>query len=91
LASSAISGWLATSSSWPTALLDGKLAMIEGSIRIKVLLDKLLWFAAARIWDFLPVSLKRIYDANCHIRTHQGWKDLPKAEAPLHEQQMPGR
>lgn len=67
------------------SLLDGQLPMIEGSIRIKVLLDN---YYGPRRADLDIGIFERIYDATAHIPTHQGWKDLPKAERTLHEQQM---
>lgn len=67
------------------SLLQGQLPVIEGSIRIKVLLDN---YYGPRRADLDVSVFERIYDATAHIPTHQGWKDLPKAERQLHEQQM---
>lgn len=67
------------------SLLEGQLPVIEGSIRIKVLLDN---YYGPRRADLDVSVFERIYDATAHIPTHQGWKDLPKAERQLHEQQM---
>lgn len=67
------------------SLLEGQLPLIEGSIRIKVLLDN---YYGPRRADLDVTVFERIYDATVHIPTHQGWKDLGKAERQLHEQQM---
>lgn len=67
------------------SLLEGQLPVIEGSIRIKVLLDN---YYGPRRADLDVSVFERIYDATAHIPTHQGWKDLPKAERQLHERQM---
>lgn len=66
-------------------LTSGELPLIEGAIRIKVLLDN---YSGQR-WNGLDVKVfETIYDATAHIPTHQKWKDLPKAERRLHERQM---
>ncbi|MFO7704201.1 MAG: DUF2489 domain-containing protein [Halopseudomonas sp.] len=67
------------------SLLEGQLPVIEGSIRIKVLLDN---YYGPRRADLDVSVFERIYDATAHIPTHQGWQDLPKAERQLHERQM---
>lgn len=67
------------------SILDDQLPMIEGSIRIKVLLDN---YYGPRRADLDVGIFEMIYDATAHIPTHQGWKDLSKAERKLHEQQM---
>lgn len=67
------------------SLLEGQLPLIEGSIRIKVLLDN---YYGPRRADLDVTIFERIYDATVHIPTHQGWKDLSKAERQMHEQQM---
>lgn len=67
------------------SLLEGQLPVIEGSIRIKVLLDN---YYGPRRADLDVSVFERIYDATAHIPTHQGWQDLSKAERQLHEQQM---
>lgn len=66
-------------------LTSGQLPVIEGAIRIKVLLDN---YSGQR-WTELNVQVfETIFDATAHIPTHQKWKDLPKAERRLHERQM---
>lgn len=67
------------------SLLEGQLPLMEGSIRIKVLLDN---YYGPRRADLDVSVFETIYNATAHIPTHQGWKDLSKAERQLHEQQM---
>lgn len=67
------------------SMLNGQLPFIEGSIRIKVLLDN---YTGPRR-DGLQIGVfERIYDSTAHIPTHQGWKDLNKAERELHQRTM---
>ena len=67
------------------SLVTGQLPVIEGAIRIKVLLDN---YSGPRRVDLDVQVFETIYDATAHIPTHQAWKDLPKAERRLHERQM---
>lgn len=67
------------------SLIEGQLPVIEGSIRIKVLLDN---YYGPRRADLDVSVFERIYNATAHIPTHQGWTALPKAERQLHEHQM---
>ncbi|SDS64315.1 Protein of unknown function [Halopseudomonas litoralis] len=67
------------------SLVTGQLPVIEGAIRIKVLLDN---YSGARRADLDVRVFETIYDATAHIPTHQAWKDLPKAQRKLHERQM---
>lgn len=66
-------------------LTSGQLPLIEGAIRIKVLLDN---YSGPRRNDLNVQVFGIIYDATAHIPTHQGWKDLSKAERRLHERLM---
>lgn len=67
------------------SLAAGQMPLIEGVIRIKVLLDN---YSGPRRADLNVQLFETIYDATAHIPTHQGWKDLSKAERSLHERQM---
>ncbi|MFN3580307.1 MAG: DUF2489 domain-containing protein [Pseudomonas sp.] len=67
------------------SLVDGQLPVIEGSIRIKVLLDN---YSGPRRAELDVGVFEVIYDATAHIPTHQAWKSLPSAERKLHERQM---
>ena len=67
------------------SLLSGQLPMIEGAIRIKVLLDN---YSGPRRAEWDVQVLETIYDATAHIPTHQHWKDLPAAQRRLHQRQM---
>lgn len=67
------------------SLLSGQLPMIEGAIRIKVLLDN---YSGPRRAELDVRVLETIYDATAHIPTHQHWKELPAAQRRLHQQQM---
>ncbi|PKM31162.1 MAG: DUF2489 domain-containing protein [Gammaproteobacteria bacterium HGW-Gammaproteobacteria-11] len=67
------------------SLLDGQLPLIEGCIRIKVLLDN---YQGPGRDDPAFAVFERIYDDTAHIPTHQAWKDLPVAERRLHERRM---
>ncbi|MEH6386790.1 MAG: DUF2489 domain-containing protein [Pseudomonas profundi] len=67
------------------SLLNGQLPLVEGSIRIKVLLDN---YSGPRRTDLDVGVFEVIYNATAHIPTHQQWKDLPRTERQQHEQQM---
>ncbi|OLU23797.1 DUF2489 domain-containing protein [Pseudomonas sp. PA27(2017)] len=65
-----------------SSLLDGQLPLIEGAIRIKVLLDnydsELSLTPQAQVFQ-------RLYDATAHVPTHADWQALSRAERRLHE------
>ncbi|MEE3156854.1 MAG: DUF2489 domain-containing protein [Pseudomonadota bacterium] len=63
------------------SLLDKQVPMIEGAIRLKVLLDN---YQGPRNAALDVTILEFIYDQTAHIPTHQGWKDLSRAERKLH-------
>ncbi|HDZ56177.1 MAG TPA: DUF2489 domain-containing protein [Pseudomonas xinjiangensis] len=67
------------------SLLNGQLPLIEGAIRIKVLLDN---YSGPRQQNLDMEIFEVIYDATAHIPTHQRWKNLSKAERHIHQQQM---
>src|SRR5690606_10831940 len=67
------------------SLINGQLPLVEGSIRIKVLLDN---YSGPRSADLNVGVFEVIYDATAHIPTHQQWKDLPSPERQQHEGQM---
>lgn len=66
-------------------LLDGQLPLIEGAIRIKVLLDN---YTGARPANLNADVFETVYQATVHIPTHQAWKDLPPAQRRQHERHM---
>ncbi len=67
------------------SLQTGQVPIIEGSIRIKVLLDN--YQGALR--DGIDTEVFTvIYDETADIPTHQGWKDLPKNERNAYRQRM---
>ena len=65
-----------------SSLLDGQLPLIEGAIRIKVLLDnydsQLSLAPQARVF-------RRLYEATAHVPTHADWQALSRAERRQHE------
>lgn len=67
------------------SLLNDQVPVIEGAIRIKVLLDN---YSGPRREDLDVQVFESIYDSTAHIPTHQGWKDLPKPERDIHLEQM---
>lgn len=67
------------------SLLNGQVPMIEGSIRIKVLLDN---YSGPRRSDLDVVIFTEIYDQTAHIPTHAGWKQLSATERKLHTRLM---
>lgn len=67
------------------SLTTGQLPLIEGSIRIKVLLDN--YQGALRSGIDIDV-FTLLYDATADIPTHQAWKDLPKDERNVYRQRM---
>ncbi|SFD78353.1 DUF2489 domain-containing protein [Phytopseudomonas straminea] len=65
-----------------SSLLDGQLPLIEGAIRIKVLLDnydsQLSLMPQAQVFQ-------RLYDATAHVPTHADWQALSRIERRQHE------
>lgn len=59
------------------SLLDEQLPLIEGAIRIKVLMDN---FDTALTRDPHCEVFHRLYEATGHVPTHEAWKALPKLE-----------
>lgn len=66
-------------------LLEDQLPLIEGAIRIKVLLDN---YSGARPANLDADIFEAVYTATAHIPTHQAWKDLPLAQRREHEHYM---
>ncbi|KRW61993.1 DUF2489 domain-containing protein [Pseudomonas sp. TTU2014-080ASC] len=60
-----------------SSLLDGQLPLIEGAIRIKVLLDN---YDLALSQSSQCEIFQRLYGATAHIPTHQGWKALSREQ-----------
>lgn len=67
------------------SLLSGQLPLIEGSIRIKVLMDN---YSAGLLPDHDHAVFSLIYDETVHIPTHKAWKALPASERKAHEKHM---
>lgn len=67
------------------SLLTGQVPLIEGSIRIKVLLDN---YQGAMRSGIDTEIFTMLYDATADIPTHQAWKDLPKNERNAYRQRM---
>lgn len=67
------------------SLLDEQLPLIEGAIRIKVLLDN---YSMALSHSPHCLVFHELYGATAHIPTHNGWRALSKAERRAHEQQF---
>ncbi|SHK99715.1 DUF2489 domain-containing protein [Phytopseudomonas punonensis] len=65
-----------------SCLLDGQLPLIEGAIRIKVLLDN--YDSALSLTPQAQV-FQQLYEATAHVPTHAGWKALSRAERRQHE------
>ena len=65
-----------------SSLLDGQLPLIEGAIRIKVLLDnydsELSLMPQAQVFQ-------RLYDATAHVPTHADWQALSRDGRRQHE------
>ena len=60
-----------------SSLLDGQLPLIEGAIRIKVLLDN---YDSALSNDSRCQVFHLIFDATADVPTHAAWKALDKTE-----------
>ncbi|SDT95845.1 DUF2489 domain-containing protein [Halopseudomonas salegens] len=67
------------------SLVTRQVPVIEGSIRIKVLLDN---YSGALNSQHDCEIFTLIYDATAHIPTHQAWKALSPSERKLHEKHM---
>jgi type II secretory pathway pseudopilin PulG len=65
-----------------SSLLDEQLPLIEGAIRIKVLLDN---YDTNLSQDPRCEVFQTLYDATAQIPTHGGWKALDKTERRRHE------
>jgi len=65
-----------------SSLLDGQLPLIEGAIRIKVLLDN--YDSALSLTPHTQV-FQQLYQATAHVPTHAGWKALSRDERRQHE------
>lgn len=65
-----------------SSLLDGQLPLIEGAIRIKVLLDN---FDVALSQSPNCSVLHQLYTATAHVPTHAHWKALDKTVRRQHE------
>lgn len=66
-------------------LLDGQVPLIEGAIRIKVLLDN---YDSGMSLAPQAQVFQQLYDATAHVPTHEGWKALSRAERRQHEQRF---
>lgn len=64
------------------SLLDEQLPLIEGAIRIKVLLDN---YDTGLSQDPRCEVFQTLYDATAQIPTHAAWQALDKAERRRHE------
>lgn len=65
-----------------SSLLDEQLPLIEGAIRIKVLLDN---YDANLGQDPHCEVFQTLYEATAQVPTHAAWKALDKAERRRHE------
>ena len=68
-----------------SSLLDEQLPLIEGAIRIKVLLDN---YDVGLSQDPRCEVFQTLYEATAQIPTHAAWKALDKAERRRHEAQF---
>lgn len=64
------------------SLLDGQLPLIEGAIRIKVLLDN---YDSALSQDARCQVFHLLFEATAQVPTHADWKALDKNERRKHE------
>jgi len=64
------------------SLLDGQLPLIEGAIRIKVLLDN---YDSELSQDGHCQVFHLLFEATAQVPTHAAWKALDKAERRQHE------
>ncbi|SDF24941.1 Protein of unknown function [Pseudomonas seleniipraecipitans] len=65
-----------------SSLLDGQLPLIEGAIRIKVLLDN--YDSSLSLAPQTQV-FQQLYDATVDVPTHENWKALSRDERRHHE------
>lgn len=65
-----------------SSLLDEQLPLIEGAIRIKVLLDN---YDISLSQDPRCAVFQTLYEATAQIPTHAAWKALDKTERRQHE------
>ncbi|ARU89428.1 DUF2489 domain-containing protein [Pseudomonas sp. M30-35] len=65
-----------------SSLLDGQLPLIEGVIRIKVLLDN---FDIRLSQNVRCQVFHQLYEATAHVPTHADWKALDKTSRRQHE------
>ncbi|MFI8479771.1 DUF2489 domain-containing protein [Pseudomonas sp. NPDC078700] len=65
-----------------SSLLEGQLPLIEGAIRIKVLLDN---FDISLSQDARCQVFHQLYEATAHVPTHADWKALDKTSRRQHE------
>lgn len=66
-------------------MLSGQVPVIEGAIRIKVLLDN---YSGPRRADLDIEVFEHIYKSTAHIPTHEAWQDLSAAERDFHRRMM---
>ncbi len=64
------------------SLLEGQLPLIEGAIRIKVLLDN---YDSALSQDTRCQVFHQLFEATAQVPTHSDWKALDKATRRQHE------
>ncbi|HBX55113.1 DUF2489 domain-containing protein [Pseudomonas sp. UBA2684] len=64
------------------SLLDGQLPLIEGAIRIKVLLDN---YDSVLSQDQHCLVFHQLFEATAHVPTHADWQALDKAARRQHE------
>ena len=67
------------------SLLEGQLPLIEGAIRIKVLLDN---YDSALSQDARCQVFHLLFDATAEVPTHAHWKALDKGERRRHEKRF---
>lgn len=65
-----------------SCLLDGQLPLIEGAIRIKVLLDN---YDSQLSQNERCQVFHLLFEATAHVPTHADWKALEKTERRRHE------
>ncbi|TWE11009.1 uncharacterized protein DUF2489 [Pseudomonas sp. AG1028] len=65
-----------------SSLFDGQLPLIEGAIRIKVLLDN---YDSALTLAPQAQVFQQLYDTTSHVPTHADWQALSRAERRQHE------
>lgn len=68
-----------------SCLLDGQVPLIEGAIRIKVLLDN--YDSGLSLTPQTQV-FQQLYQATAHVPTHADWKALSRAERRQHEERF---